>query len=86
MKPTLPTYFLRIRHGYLLVTQNFTFSAKIIGFVLFFLYSMLFLKLYGFFKNCNKPEIISGEILCFALNISVARVWRFFDVYWRYYL
>ena len=48
----------------------------------FFLCSMLlFLKSHGFFKNCNKSETISGEILYFALNISAAGVWRFFDEY-----
>ena len=45
----------------------------------FFLYSMLlFLKLYGLFTNCNKSEIISDEIPCFALKICLRRVWRFF--------
>ena len=39
---------------------------------------LLFLKLYGFFTNCNKSEIIPGEIPCFVLKISVTRVWRFF--------
>ena len=53
----------------------------------FFLCSvLLFLKLYGFFKNYNKSETICGEIPCFALKISIARAWRFFDVYWLYLL
>ena len=48
----------------------------------FFLCSMLlFQNLHVLFKNCNKSETISGEILCLALNIYVARFWRSFDVY-----
>ena len=45
---------------------------------------LLFLKLYGYLNNCNKSETFSSEILCFALKIYVARVWRFANVYWRY--
>ena len=29
MKPTLPTYFLHIRHGHLSITQNLIFSLKL---------------------------------------------------------
>ena len=47
---------------------------------------LLFLKLYGFLKNCDKSEITVGEILCLALKVSVARAWRFFYAYRRYYL
>ena len=54
----------------------------------FFLCSMLlFLKLYGFFKNCNRYETIPDEVPCedlvnpCDLKIIVARAWRFFGVY-----
>ena len=67
------------RSSHILGAKNDIGSVRNRRFCLFFLCSMLlFLDLYGFFTNCNKYKIISGEITCFTLKISVGRVWIFF--------
>ena len=67
------------RNSHILGTKDKIRSVPIKKqFCFFFLCSiLLFLRLYGFFKNYDKSEIIAVEVPCFALKISVGKIFWF---------
>ena len=54
--------------------QNCSVERKLFYPFLWFTY----LRLYGFYIKRNKSKIIFAGIPCFALNICISRIWRFF--------